>query len=378
MRLLVDASAAVNQGAGIGRYARALLPLLAMGLPDATIRAIVAPDRGADPTVREDGLARLDSAHVDVKMLPFDRRWADILWFRARLPIVAEIFGGRADLIYSPDFTVPPAIRTPGIITVHDLAFDVAPEYAPAGLRTYLQSVVPRQVRKAAAIAVVSRTTARDLEERYGVAPERMTLVSNGVDERFFRAEQLSAEQRQQLGIPADYLLMVGTLEPRKNHLNAFAAVLESEAGRDATLVVAGRRGWNDAEIVRRISALEAQRRVVWLQYAPESLLPGLYAGALATLYPSWYEGFGLPALESLAAGTPLVTSLAPSLVEIAGGVARQADASDIAALATAIDDAIRLDRTDDAQLQRRARANAYRWETAGEVLTRLIRRIAA
>ncbi|MCC6792394.1 MAG: glycosyltransferase family 4 protein [Thermomicrobiales bacterium] len=310
--------------------------------------------------------------------LPIDRRWADLLWFRARLPLMSELFAGRSDLVYSPDFTVPPSVRTPGIVTVHDLAFEVAPEFAPAGLRAYLQSVVPRQVRKAAAIAVVSKTTALDLGERYGVAPERMTLVSNGVDERFFNATPLTSEQRASLGIPEQYLLMVGTLEPRKNHLGAFEALLRSEVGRDAPLVVAGRRGWNDEPIVRRLGELEAAGRAIWIRYAPEALLPGLYAGALATIYPSWYEGFGLPALESLAAGTPLVTSLAPSLVEIAQGVARQADAGDPDALAAALDDAVRVDRTNDAQLKRNARANAYRWEPAGVALTRLIRRIAA
>jgi glycosyltransferase involved in cell wall biosynthesis len=378
MRLLVDASAAVNQGAGIGRYARALIPLLASGLPESRIHAILASDPGADPAVRAEGLARLAASSIDVTTLPFNRRWADILWFRARLPLMAELFAGRSDVVYSPDFTAPPSMRTPSVITVHDLAFEVAPAYAPAGLRAYLQSVVPRQARRAAAIAVVSKTTAQDLQERYGVAPERMTLVSNGVDERFFQAKPLSEAERAELGVPAEYLLMVGTLEPRKNHLNTFDALLRSETGHDVPLVVAGRRGWQDDQIVRRIRELEGQGKAIWLEYAPESLLPALYAGALATLYPSWYEGFGLPALESLAAGTPLVTSLAPSLVEIAGGVARQADAGDIDGLAAAIDEAVRLDRTDDAQLRRRTRAEAYRWEPAGEALIRLIREVAA
>jgi glycosyltransferase involved in cell wall biosynthesis len=288
---------------------------------------------------------------------------------------MADLIAGKSDIVYSPDFTAPPVVRTPSVVTVHDLAFEVAPDYAPAGLRAYLQSVVPRQVRKADAVAVVSKTTARDLEERYGVDPGRMTLVSNGVDERFFDARPLTPEQRAERGIPPEYLLMVGTLEPRKNHLGAFEALLRSEVGRDLPLVVAGRRGWSDEQIVERIAELKG--RVIWLRYVPESLLPALYAGAQATIYPSWYEGFGLPALEALAAGAPLVTSTAPSLVEIASGVARQADAGDVDGLAEAIDAAVRHDRTDDAQLLRKARANMYRWEPAGRALADLIRRIA-
>ncbi|MCC6704659.1 MAG: glycosyltransferase family 4 protein, partial [Thermomicrobiales bacterium] len=309
MRLIVDASAAVNQGAGIGRYARNLLPRLAERLPGSDLTALIARDPGADSAVSADGLGRLTDAGYRIKSLPFDRRWADILWFRARLPLVAQLFGGRADLVYSPDFTAPPALRTPSIVTVHDLAWEVAPQFTPAPLRAYLQSVVPRQVAQAAAVVAASRTTANDLQERYGVGPERITIVSNGVDERFFDARPLDEVTRLSLALPADYLLMVGTIEPRKNHLGAFEAVLRSRAAADLPLVVAGRRGWADDEVVARMLDLQERGRVIWLEYVPDPLLPALYAGAAATIYPSWYEGFGIPALEAMAAGSPLVTS---------------------------------------------------------------------
>jgi glycosyltransferase involved in cell wall biosynthesis len=115
---------------------------------------------------------------------------------------------------------------------------------------------------------------------------------------------------------------------------------------------------------------------VIWLNYVPDGVLPSLYAGAAATIYPSWYEGFGLPALEALAAGSPLVTSKAPALVEVAGGVSRQADASDSAALAEALDQALELDRTPDARTNRIARARQYSWDKPADVLADLITRI--
>ncbi|CAN5622840.1 glycosyltransferase family 1 protein [soil metagenome] len=374
MRIVVDASAALNQGAGIGRYARVIIPAMANELPEFEVRAFVARDEKADPDVEALGKETFEAAGIEIRNLPFSRRQADIAWFRGRVPLPIELFAGKNGVVYSPDFTAPPSISRRSIVTVHDLAFEVAPEYSPAGLREYLRNTVPRQVKKAARVAVVSETTRRDLIERYGVPSEKIGLVSNGVSDRFFDPPALSDEDHIRLGIPSEYLLMVGTLEPRKNHLSVFEALEQSEVAREIPLVVSGRRGWNDDEIVDRIASLQDRGKVKWISYAPERLLPSLFSGAMATIYPSWYEGFGLPALESLAAGTPLVISRAPSLIEVARGVAREADAGRPDQIAEAIDLAVTQDRTPERKAARQERARHYRWERSGAAAAQLVR----
>jgi len=376
VRLLVDDSAGFNQGAGIGRYARNILPALAAAWPRLDLTLFYAPATAGPAPFADVALHGLPP-ETRVRRAPFSRRRADQLWFRARLPLPVQALAGRADLVYSPDFTVPPAGRAPRALTLHDLAFLVAPERVPAPLRAYLAAAVPRLVAGAALVAVVSETTRRDAIERLRVPAERIALVPNGVAARFFDPPPLTGAQRAKLGLPADYLLTVGTLEPRKNHATLFAA-LRHLAGRvDLPLVVAGRRGWQDEPILSAAEPLVRSGRVVLLDYVPDALLPGLYAGAAAVVYPSWYEGFGLPLLEALAAGVPTVASTAPALREIGGEAALYAAPDDPAAIADAIAQALTTaQHKPAARAARQDRARRYDWAGAGAALATALRRL--
>lgn len=378
MKILVDDSAAFNQGAGIGRYARNILPAAAALLPGAEFLLLFAPSQpGRAPFHDATVSAFPPEVKVTVRRLPFGRRRADQLWFRARIPLPAQVFSGRSDVAYAPDFTLPPVGRIPRIITIHDLAFEVCLSVTPRALRSYLAAVAPRQARGAARVIAVSHATKHDLIERYAIDPSRIDVVPNGVDQRFFESVPLTSDERTELGIPESYLLMVGTLEPRKNHRNLFAALHTLDGAVDLPLVVAGRAGWEDGPIIEAARPLVEARRVMLVDYVPERLLPGLYAGAAALVYPSWYEGFGLPVAEGLAAGIPVVTGIAAALRETGGDLALYADPARPEEIGARIVDALSSDQQSAAaRAARRQWAGRMTWEAAGERLAEVLRTV--
>lgn len=378
----VDYTAAVWQGAGIGRYTRELLRAaipLDRELRYTLFYAAGGLPRGS-PYLAE--LRALCAAHPNVRARPIglSPRLLTILWQRLRAPLPAEALVGRLHLLHAPDFVLPPT-RARTLLTVHDLTFMIHPETADAGLRRYLSAAVPRSLRRADLVLVDSQATAADLSRLLGVDAARTRLLYPGVEPRFRPLPPAEVEPvRAELGLPADFLLFVSTIEPRKNLVRLIAAfdrlTREHPAHAGLALVIAGRRGWMYEEVFAAVERHGLAGRVRFLDFVADRQLPALYNLARAFVYPSLYEGFGFPALEAMGCGTPVLTAAVSSLPEVVGDAAILADPHDVgsiaAGIARALAEAPRLRVVGPPQAAR------FSWAAAGRSLVETYRSLLA
>ncbi|MCG8353445.1 MAG: glycosyltransferase family 4 protein [Chloroflexales bacterium] len=333
----IDYTAAAWQGAGIGRYTRELVrATVAQSTQFRFVLFFAARGIPSQSSYLAD-LRQLCAAFPHVRAVPIalSPRLLTILWQRLRLPLPVEIFTGHLDLLHAPDFVLPPT-RARTLLTVHDLTFLVHPECFEPSLQRYLARVAPRSLRRADLILADSQSTGADLMRMLDVAPERIAVVYPGVAPQFHPLPASQIEPvRQRLGLPAEFLLFVSTIEPRKNLVRLLEAF--STIASPTQLVIAGRKGWLYEEIFTTLERLQLQSRVRFLDYVADSDLPALYNLARAFVYPSLYEGFGLPVVEALACGVPVVTTRVASLPEIAGAAAILVEPFDSAAIAEGI-----------------------------------------
>jgi glycosyltransferase involved in cell wall biosynthesis len=314
--------------------------------------------------------------------LPLESPVARIAWEQSIFPL--HLRRQRASLVHGLVNVLPLAAPCPGVVTVHDLAFVRAPGTMRPVKRIYLTMLCRASVRRAAHVIAVSRQTAIDVQHFFGTPPCRITVVHNGVAARFTprRAEE-QAIFRQQRGLPARYLLYLGTLEPRKNLeqlVRAFARwrAATEVATHDVKLVLAGARGWYYAEIFRTVEELGLADQVIFPGFVPGDELPEWYAAAMAFVYPSLFEGFGLPVLEAMACGTPVVCSRAPGVSEVAGDAALTFPPHDGMALAAALE-LVTGQPTVRQELAARglAQAACFTWRRSAEATLAIYRRFS-
>ncbi len=368
--IAIDYTPAYEQGGGIGRYVRELVAALARQPAEFDYRLFVS---GADQ------LPPLPGSNFRWCPTRISPRWLARIWGRARLPLPVELFTGAVDLYHATDFVLPPTRARHTLLTVHDLSFVRVPETASPSLKAYLDVVVPRSVRRADHILANSQATKDDLVALYDTPADKITVLLSGVDARFRPTDDPSI--RQKYALPdRPYLFSVGTVQPRKNYVRLIQslAVLR-ERGRDIDLVIAGGKGWLDDPIYAAIQKLKLDDYVHLIGFADDADLPALYSAALITAVPSLYEGFGIPVLESMACGTPVVTSTISSLPEVAGDAALLVDPTDLDALIAA------LDRLIGSESLRRefaarglARAQTFTWERSAQQLNDIYRRLLA
>src|SRR5579859_7081985 len=282
-----------------------------------------------------------------------------IAWKHLGLPLALARDG--CDLFHSPTSTLPLWAPCRQVVTIHDLFADVEPRWFTRRVGTQLRLTQRRAAHAAQRVIAVSECTRRDLVERFAVPEDRISVVYNGVDHARFRPAEVDAEAvARRYGVPYPFILFVGSLMPCRNAPRLLRAASKLKYG----LLFVGRDIWG-TDPTQKIAAENNWHWAAFSGYVSDADLPELYAAASVFAYPSLYEGFGIPPVEAMACGTPVVASTAGALPEVLGDAALLVDPCDEAALAAALEAAVQ----DHGTLRRRGleRAARYRWDMAAQ-----------
>jgi glycosyltransferase involved in cell wall biosynthesis len=344
------------QDFGIGTYVRNLVAALARVDRENRYVLLVRPaDKEVLPPLPETFRTVVESAGV------YSARELFALSYR--------LFRLKLDLYHATHYVLPVVVPSRVVVTIHDIIHLLYPEFLPSGLAfLYAQRMIHRSLGRGDRIIAVSQNTKADLMEYFDVDGKKIQVVYNGVEERFrARLPEDEVDRRlAELGIARPYLLFVGNPKPHKNLDNVVQAYARARrlSPFDAPLVCVGAKSGADAKIRQRAQYLGVADRVLLLGHVADEVLPAVYQGATLFLYPTLYEGFGLPVVEAMASGVAVVTSSTSALKEIAEGYARLVDPLDVPAMAEAIAELMADDdrRAALAKLGAR-RAEDFRWE---------------
>jgi glycosyltransferase involved in cell wall biosynthesis len=362
MTIYYDVSAAVHAHPGLGRYADSLGRALLQSHGES-MALFYYGDAGARPPA---GLEAIPRQVITAGR----KRWRMQVWLNqlARRPMDGLLPGAR--LYHATEHLLLSLRQIPCVLTVHDLIFRLFPRYHKMQNYVFLNLAVPTFCRRAQAVIAVSERTKQDLVRLYRLDPLKITVIYEAAAPRFVpqppaRVEQIS----ERYGLPDRYLITVCAIEPRKNHAG-FLQAFEILAREDPGLhwVIVGSKGWLYEGFFRALEQSPARDQVILPGYIEDEDLPAVYAGALACVFPSLGEGFGLPPLEAMGCGTPVVSSDAFSLPEVGGDAAHYFDPHRPQTMVEALrpvlaDPALR------AEMRRQglAQASRFSWQRAAE-----------
>jgi glycosyltransferase involved in cell wall biosynthesis len=373
MTLCLDLSAAAHERAGLGRYAASLAQaLLDLGTP---LTAFINDPRDGQ---LKPPLHKLSALTANLPR----KRW--------RLRAAISYFGGpklnglfpNVKLYHATEHLLPLISHARSVFTLHDTAYLHFPQYHLLQNRLYLTLMMPRFIRRADAVVCVSEATRRDAVRFYNVPAEKLHVIYEGVEPRFapFSHSPILKALQAKYNLPDRFILYVSTIEPRKNLttlLKAYAVLHQSQP--EIGLVIAGGKGWLYESFFAELRALGLERQVQLLGYVLDEDLPALLNCADVFAYPSVFEGFGLPPLEAMACGAPVMVSNASSLPEVVGDAGLLLPPTDVQAWVEALRRVLN-DSAFHAELRARGlhRAKQFTWEKAARATLKVYESVNA
>lgn len=353
LKVLLDGTPLLGHRTGIGRYTAALAEELASMSDDVDVRAVAFTLRGWR------ALRTVLPHDVTARGLPVAARALRQMWLRAPFPPV-EMLAGFTDVMHGTNFVLPPTVRAGKVVTIHDLAFLDAPGDLPPSDRR-LPELVRLSAQRADVICTPTAAVASVVADRFSVPLDKIVVTPLGVDPAWFASRPPSPTLRGRLGLPSEYLLFVGADGPRKG-LEYLTKAHASDPSLPPLVIAGPGRSGVDGRVLRT-------------GYLSDVHLRSVVAGASALVLPSRDEGFGLPVLEALACGVPVVCSDVPALREVAGGHALHVPVGDVEALAAGMAEAVATPSTPEAQSERRAHAAGFTWRRCAEKTVEAYRR---
>jgi glycosyltransferase involved in cell wall biosynthesis len=368
MRIAFDGTTLRPGRTGVGYYTEHLLHHLAEASRDDEV--IVISNRPVDTT---------RPLPPNVRVHASGWRFPRLVWMQTLAPrIVREL---RADVVHFTNGMMPLPSSVPTVVTIHDMSLTMFPRYHPPRRVLLNRPLVDMAARRADAIITVSQSAKRDITRLYGTAANRIHVVHEAAAPSFRRVESPRELERvrRRYSLPDRFILYVGTIEPRKNLPKLLDAIaIRRKSGElQHQLVCAGPYGWLSRDIEEQLERLAIEDAVRFTGYVPFDDLPALYTLAEVFVFPSLYEGFGLPVIEAMACGTPVVAGDVPAVTEVAGGAVQQVHLN-VESIGDAI---VALTRSPELREERRrcglARARAFSWQRAADETLQVYREAA-
>lgn len=372
MRVGFDVGPITATRTGVGNYCFYLLKHLLQIAPEVPFKGF---STGTGPVVLNGLGGRLQHRH-----LPVPTRAMYAVWNSIGRPYVDRLLGD-VDVYHATNYFLPPTRSARRVVTIHDLAFLTVPEYCSPKIVGPFSKRIGDFARRADAIMTYSKSTKADVMNHLDVPADKITVAPMAVDEGFKPMPRDAAERHLagQYNVRTPFLLFVSTLEPRKNVVGLLRAFAELVDDIPHNLVLIGSAGWSADTVFDTISELKLESRVIRPGFVPHMELPAFYCAADAFVFPTHYEGFGLPLLEALTCGCPVVSAANSSVPEVTGDAALLVDPNDPTAIADAVRQILDDHNLRDELIARgREHARTFSWNACAEATLRAYRRVTA